>query len=163
VKISDIITLTVLIILFIIVLISLKMRTITPWAVVGSYSMEPILRLGDVVVIGNVNDCDLLGKVIIYRGPISEYIVHRVVRILNSNECIVITKGDANPRADPWNVNSDDIVGAVFISIPYIGLVNLIIKSIFVNTGYGSLPLILLILVGITLYIVFIILERNLK
>lgn len=162
-KISDIIALTVLTILFIVVLVSLKVRTVTPWAVVGSYSMEPVLRLGDVVIIGNVNDCDLLGKVIIYRGPISEYIVHRVVRVLNPNECVVVTKGDANPRTDPWSVDSDNIIGVVLVSIPYVGLVNLIIKSIFMSTGYGPLPLILLILVGITLYIIFTILERNLK
>ncbi|WP_054856630.1 signal peptidase I [Vulcanisaeta sp. JCM 16159] len=100
---------------------------IIPWAVVSSYSMEPTLEVGDLVVmVPPGRSCgSLLGHVAIYYSPIYyDYIVHRVIAIKNTQGCIYTFKGDANSLSDP-PVPYNDVVGVVVFVIPQLGFLSL--------------------------------------
>ncbi|ABL78264.1 signal peptidase I [Thermofilum pendens] len=104
-------------------LLSLRfvLSTPVPLAVVSSWSMEPVLHVGDVVVVAGGNSYTL-GDIVIYeRG--GELIVHRIVLSVNGK---YVTKGDANPQADNIVLGKDAIYGKVQIVIPYIGALKLI-------------------------------------
>jgi len=100
-----------------------------PWAVVSSYSMEPTLEVGDLVIMINPpNDCThLISNIAIYQSS-NELIIHRIIEAsaTSPSSCILIFKGDANPSADPYPVNLGEVVGLVIFDIPYIGLLSLI-------------------------------------
>jgi len=98
------------------------------WAAVGSYSMVPTLEIGDLVLLTPVKTSSiLLGKVIVYRGPGGEEIIHRVIKILNGG---VRTKGDANPLPDPFIVPLSSIRGVVTAVIPYVGFPSVVLKNL---------------------------------
>jgi len=99
--------------------------TDVPLAVVASYSMEPALRLGDLIVVNGAKTPSV-GDVIVYVSPTSGLIVHRVIKVqetLRGTE--FITKGDANLAPDAEPVPAQRVKGRVDIVIPYIGVVRL--------------------------------------
>lgn len=115
-----------------ILMMILAMSTIIPWAVVSSYSMEPTLEVGDLVIITPPGKpCNsLLGHVAIYYSPLyNDYIVHRAIAISNTQECTYIFKGDANPGADPLSVPYSNVVGVVAFVIPQLGFLSLSYRS----------------------------------
>jgi signal peptidase len=77
-------------------------RTLT----VLSGSMQPTFAPGDVVVVTREPIRDVRpGQIITYAIPISDHHVetHRIVRVLRGGaHPVVVTKGDANRTADPW-------------------------------------------------------------
>jgi len=84
---------------------------VTPLLTVKSGSMEPVLHVGDVIIIEPVNPEDIrVGDVIIfYRPGTDQLIVHRVVRTTSQG---LYTRGDANPGIDPWSpVPYENVVG----------------------------------------------------
>lgn len=84
---------------------------VTPLLTVKSGSMEPILSIGDVILIEPVSRQDLkVGDVVVfYRPGTDQLIVHRIVR---KTELGVYTKGDANPGIDPWSpIPYENVVG----------------------------------------------------
>lgn len=125
--------------------------------VVVSESMEPTLKTGDIVIIGQSNNTyssfkDVkVGDIIAFEEPRktesgrNKIIVHRVVLIGDSpyGDTIVITKGDANPypiQFVDFPITNDDYVGRVGYIIPYIGLVliyiDILIRVVFPPTLY---------------------------
>jgi signal peptidase len=89
----------------------------TPLMVVTTKSMEPTLRVGDLIYVKGVAPSDLkVGDVITFKSP-TKYvsgtlITHRIVEIsYETNEIIFNTKGDNNPVTDPWTVTASDIIG----------------------------------------------------
>ena len=101
---------------------------VIPWAVVSSYSMEPTLEVGDLVVmVPPSQPCNsLLNHVAIYYSPeFNDYIVHRVIAINNIQGCTYVFKGDANPVPDPYPVPYGNVVGVVTFVIPQLGLLSL--------------------------------------
>jgi signal peptidase I, archaeal type len=111
-----------------VLMIVLALSFVIPWAVVSSYSMEPTLEVGDLVVmIPPSGSCQsLLGHVAIYYSPqFSDYIVHRVMSIENSQGCTYVFKGDANLGPDPYPVLRFDVVGVVQFVMPQLGLLSL--------------------------------------
>jgi len=108
------------------------LSTDIPLAVVSSYSMEPTLHVGDLLIVVGVRGEDVrIGDVIVYRGR-REPIVHRVIRVAVVNgKPRFLTKGDANryPDQDPGNpstwVGEDRLVGKVVAVVPYLGAVSL--------------------------------------
>ncbi len=105
---------------------------VIPWAVVSSYSMEPTLEVGDLVImVPPPHTCNsLLGHVAIYYSPeFNDYIVHRVIAIDNTQGCTYVFKGDANPAPDPYAVPYDNVVGMVIFVIPQLGLLSLSYRS----------------------------------
>ncbi len=103
-------------------------------AVVISYSMEPTLRVGDVVIVDKCADIKV-GDVVVYvKG--GRLIVHRVIKITEyGGELRYLTKGDANAVPDaPSNapftwLTRDRIIGKVVFVIPYVGIFRVIFSN----------------------------------
>lgn len=72
---------------------------------IGSGSMEPYLKVNDIIAIKSDGDYDIQ-DVVTYKND-DEYITHRIVSI-NGNE--IVTKGDANNISDE-PITKDKIVG----------------------------------------------------
>jgi len=92
-----------------------------PLATVSSYSMDPTLHVGDMIVVVGDNTYRKGDIIVFERG--SNLIVHRLVRIVGNK---YITKGDANPMEDLRPVERDKIKGKVFFIVPYLGVLSLI-------------------------------------
>ncbi len=140
------------------------------WYVVNSGSMEPTLKVGDIVYVKDVNAEDVkIGDIINFYQEEREYtITHRCVDIVEQeNKTFFITKGDANEENDSFLVSEDTLIGkipyiilfghTVYAKIPYLGYL-----SYFVHTQLGFFLLILLpgyALIGIEAYNIFTILQ----
>jgi signal peptidase len=100
------------------------LSTPVPLAVVSSWSMDPVLHVGDIVVVSGQRDYSV-GDIVIYdsgRG----IIVHRVVA--KADERFVV-KGDANPTPDSVQPTGKMVLGKVQIVIPYLGGIKLIFSK----------------------------------
>lgn len=92
--------------------------------VVLSGSMEPTIPVGSVVFIKpapryQVGDVITFGRDTRTQIPVT----HRVVEITSESRAsqTFVTKGDANEDSDPGTTVSRDVIGKVFLTIPYIG------------------------------------------
>ncbi len=99
----------------------------TPFMVVTSESMEPVLSIGDMIYVKGVAPADIqVGDVITFKPPATyiqgTLVTHRVVEVnYDSNEVLFRTKGDNNPSIDPWTVKSFDVIGVQKAMLPAIG------------------------------------------
>lgn len=84
-------------------------------------SMEPEIRTGSVVFSHMGTDKLKVGDVIVFTSPENQNVtvVHRIVDVDEDGN--FITKGDNNDKNDNWTVFSENVVGEVFFTIPYIG------------------------------------------
>lgn len=107
--------------------------------VVVSGSMEPAIGVGDVVIIEHTPGEIQRGDVITYgRGDDRLPTTHRVVDVTTQNgQTVYVTKGDANEGRDPTPVQRQQVVGEVFVTVPYIGHV-----LTFADTTYGFVALV---------------------
>lgn len=88
---------------------------------VASGSMDPNIKVGDVVVVNQRYDDINENDVIAYKKD-KIIIVHRVVKkVKYNNTYLYYTKGDANSDIDNFVIEKDMIVGVVKYKIPYIG------------------------------------------
>ncbi len=106
-----------------------------PWAVVSSFSMEPVLKLGDIVILlrHGLSCNDLIGDVIVYRSvKLGGDVVHRVVGSGTIGTCTLITKGDNNPIPDQYYVEPpvemSRVLGKVVLSVNYVGVLALMVR-----------------------------------
>ena len=104
--------------------IILMISGILPWYVIGiaTDSMNPQILKGDAVVVKKVKIPEELkpGVVVTYFKDEKE-IVHRLIEVSEEEgKVCYITKGDANPTADPGCITFEDIKGIVKTKIPYI-------------------------------------------
>ncbi|MCS7120634.1 MAG: signal peptidase I [Nitrososphaerota archaeon] len=115
-----------------------------------SGSMEPTLKVGDLLIVKGVNAEDIVaapkptGDIIVFKKPGSpeELVVHRAVqKYMVGGKWYFRTQGDNNPYMDPWVVSEDQIVGKVIFSIPYLGYV-----KIYLGTPLGMIINIILII-----------------
>lgn len=101
-------------------------------SLIGSGSMTPFLKVGDVVIVAKtpVNNIKI-GDIIEYHSTEKTDIVHRVVEIQQSNGTLqFITKGDANNAADENPVLAENVVGKVVFDVPKIGWVAVALKGL---------------------------------
>lgn len=89
--------------------------------VIASGSMNPNIKIGDIVIVDQkykeINEKD----VIAYRKD-KLIIVHRVVKKVKYRDSyLYYTKGDANSNIDDFVIEADMIVGKVESRIPYVG------------------------------------------
>ncbi len=127
--------------------------TENPFYVVSSASMEPNLRIFDVVVVqGNFPFNNLkVGDIIAFNRPSDhdKVIVHRVTEILKDDPLTFRTKGDANPGSIPgtdFPVTQNDYVGKVTNVIPQMGYVTRILTppiTYIVQFGILIVPILL--------------------
>lgn len=99
----------------------------TRYEPVLSGSMEPAIPVGSLVLIKPVNTESLrVGDVICYRFSDEILITHRIIEITSNG---IITKGDANDEQDLKLVQSNNIVGSVVLTIPFVGFLGSLIQS----------------------------------
>ena len=88
-------------------------------------SMEPTIKVGSLAVIKPVDPQDVrVGNVITYTSGAesSTFTTHRVVEVMNTDGSLMFrTKGDANEDPDPSTVAAENVVGRVWMSVPYVG------------------------------------------
>jgi signal peptidase len=111
--------------------------TQNPFYVVSSGSMEPVLKVNDVLIVRDGGSFDKLkvGDIIVFNRPEGgdRVIVHRIIEILQGNDGdrVIRTKGDANPSSIPgtdFPITRDDYIGSVISVIPGVGLITKIIS-----------------------------------
>jgi len=117
----------IIIALPILILIALTTNWFSYGAVtIGSGSMAPEIRRGDVIIVERLEGEDFNtleeGEILIFRHE-EIIIVHRIVRIIEVNgNRYFYTKGDANEAEDGWPITEDNIIGRASLRIPLIGL-----------------------------------------
>lgn len=92
---------------------------------VGSASMEPNLKIGDVVVVKKLNTDELAtlekGDILVFEN--NKVIIHRIYDIYeDGGEYSFQTKGDNNNDIDGFIVHADQVIGTSKIRIPWVGL-----------------------------------------
>lgn len=85
--------------------------------IVMSGSMEPTLRTGGLVFTDTQKTTPKVGDIIAYWLGDSK-VVHRVIRKTNQGYA---TKGDANNMEDPVPVSTEQIIGKVIFTLPFLG------------------------------------------
>lgn len=90
--------------------------------IVDSGSMEPTIKINSLIVVKEKPADEIgIGDIITYyAGDSSTRVTHRVVDEANNSEAF-ITRGDANNTNDIYPVDKGRIIGAVNLSIPYLG------------------------------------------
>ncbi len=108
---------------------SLGLLPFYPSTVAGG-SMNPALRLGDMVIAAKTSpDTVREGDIIEFRQG-EMMVIHRVVDIEESGGSRqFITKGDANDNPDIEPVSPEQVKGKVMFAVPKVGWVTLILRS----------------------------------
>lgn len=102
----------------------LRLWNYVPLAVVSSWSMDPVLHVGDIVVVFKT-DSYSAGDIALYRNYQGTIIIHRVI-----NETLAgsyIMKGDANAHEDIYRPRPEDMLGKAVVVIPYVGVYRLLL------------------------------------
>ena len=110
--------------------------------VVLTASMTPAIAPGDVVIVAERDPAAIAeGDVITFvRGTSDVPVTHRVIGVADDGGALAFeTMGDANEGPDPGLVPAGNLVGAVTLTIPYIGYV-----IQFAGTRVGFVALVLL-------------------
>lgn len=107
--------------------------------IVKSGSMEPAIKVGDLVVVQtgkSIFGSKLIsyknGDIIAFKNAGSEKVMvtHRIVgEESKNNQTFYKTKGDANAETDNWLVAKKDILGKADTRLPYIGKILSFVKS----------------------------------
>lgn len=92
-------------------------------AVVLSGSMEPELRVNDVIIV-RASESYAVNDIVVYDNG-REMIVHRIVE---QNGDTFTTKGDANNAADE-PISAEAVKGKVVFSLPYVGVLVKALRS----------------------------------
>jgi signal peptidase len=90
-----------------------------------SGSMEPTLRVGDLVIDRRLHPIDIhVGDIVTFRDPDdhSRLLTHRVFRFRTRGaKAYVVTKGDANHSVERWTLPLDGTLGRVQVRVPKVG------------------------------------------
>lgn len=93
---------------------------------VQSGSMSPALNTGDVVIVKSLSQYRS-NDIVTFNSHQNFTITHRII---NQTGDSFTTKGDANPVPDQSLINTSDILGKVFFTIPKIGYFIMFVKSL---------------------------------
>lgn len=98
--------------------------------VIISGSMQPELKIGDIVVVKKITQEDLKVDDIISFRHGQSVITHRISRIIEEDgERKYITKGDFNNAEDSESVTYNNIEGKVIRSVPQFGKIALMLQD----------------------------------
>lgn len=120
--------LVAIIVLLAVLLVGVRLFGIQIYTVLSS-SMEPSYHTGAVIYVHKTDSSKLeVGDVITFKVTENSVATHRIVEIVGEgNNLSFRTKGDANDTEDGRLISSDNVVGEVVFTIPYLGyLVQLI-------------------------------------
>lgn len=102
--------------------------------VVLSDSMQPTMTAGDVILIVETPvEVLQIDDVITYHSPENpgRLMTHRITGITDDDGSRMFqTKGDANEQADTYLVSADTVVGRMVVSIPYLGTIAQVSRSV---------------------------------
>jgi signal peptidase I len=92
---------------------------------IGSNSMVPFIKKGDVLIVKKLNEKELetlkVKDILVFNHD-NIIIVHRIIKILTVNdELYFYTKGDNNNAEDGYPIKEQDVLGKMLIKIPYAG------------------------------------------
>lgn len=121
--------------------------------IVLSGSMSPEFEPGSIVLVKDVApDSIAKGDILTFRPSIGSknIVTHRVHSINNEDGIEITTKGDANEVQDPQPIYPENVIGKVFMSVPYLGFV-----LNFAGTKYGFYSLIILPCLALIIYEIF--------
>ena len=108
--------------------LGLALQTDTPVVAVFSESMVPTYQKGDMIIVYGDKEVEV-GDIIVFDTPYKNYpIIHRILEIKESGE--ILTKGDNNPAADPWEITTDSIHGKAALRLPFLGWVKIIFTEV---------------------------------
>lgn len=111
-------------------------------------SMRPVIQPGDVVMDRPQRASGLhVGDVVTFKDQTRKgrLVTHRIRSIAHGREFTVVeTRGDANNTSERWQVASDDPVGVVVYTLPWIGHV-----SVLARTPLGLITLVVIPVLGI--------------
>lgn len=88
--------------------------------VVQSGSMEPSIRVGDVIII-HKNPRYFKTEVITFKDEEQHTVTHRILETTETAFPVYTTKGDANQAADTAEVPQKNVIGKVVLVVPKIG------------------------------------------
>jgi signal peptidase len=112
-------------------------------------SMEPLISRGSLVIAKRLGPAAVeAGDVIVYiRGTDPGVrVTHRVVSVLETDEGPVLqTKGDANRSIDPQLLTFDQPVSRVEFSVPYVGYVISLARTVTGKILLIGLPIVLFV------------------
>ena len=100
---------------------------------VGSGSMEPKIKIGDLVLVEKTNEYEKLkiGDILVYNKE-NKVILHRIVKIDDSSgKYIYNTKGDNNNNIDSWDIQEKDVIGKVRFKIIKVGYPTVWLNRLF--------------------------------
>lgn len=122
-------------------------------AVVLSGSMEPTLGVGSIAFVQSVPSDEVqVGDVITFADPHApeRMITHRVAAKLEraGRPAAYRTKGDANPRRDPWTIELPPRAGRLAFAVPDAGYALTVVATREVRTAV-ILALALVLLLGL--------------
>ena len=94
-----------------------------------SGSMEPELKIGDIVIAKELNNELKEGDIISFRQGQS-IITHRIFEVIKNRDNIEYkTKGDNNNTADSGTITKKIIEGKVIAKIPFVGKISILLKK----------------------------------
>lgn len=105
-------------------------------------SMEPGIKPGDLVIAkaGEKLSSLKVGSIATYKNSQNVLITHRVIDISSKDGVNAYKfKGDNNPTEDVDVISKDQLEGIYIVKIPYLGYVNMFVKS-----GMGIVTLIII-------------------
>ena len=98
--------------------------------VVVSGSMEPAIRLGSIVLTKSATNYKT-GDVVSFNNKAGQTVTHRIMETKTSPDGqSFILKGDANNTADGEEVKKRELIGKVFLTIPYLGRLVSFLKTL---------------------------------
>jgi len=122
-----------------------------------SPSMEPVIKVFDVIIVSRIDDVSLIevGDVITFISTSSMSkdmrVTHRVLDIGEEDGRLVFTtKGDNNPTADSDTAKAENVIGKTIMKIPQIGRIQRLL-----STKFGWLVVVLIPALGVIIFDIF--------
>lgn len=103
--------------------------------VIGSDSMKPYMKKGDIVIVRKLNDKEKkslkVGDILIFKYD-DKLVAHRIYKKMErENDSYYITKGDNNSQADSGSINDSSVIGIAKYRIKNIGLPSIWLNEMF--------------------------------
>jgi len=112
--------------------------------IVLSGSMEPSIRIGDIVVVEKSQQEPHIGDVVAYKYS-GMIILHRVINVTGNR---LVTKGDANDAPDN-PITTRQVLGKLYLRIPYAGLPLIIVARVLGGDVFAAQMLLLATIIAL--------------